>query len=660
MEVNSVFTVVITEQLHLDGIAEYKTFLEPFLNCPGIAFCRWLPDGGNLEEAVPDLAATVARHEQWRLIVVCPDDRIDRKNPFDLVPWTPPTADKDWEQEEYLTQLRQAKAAAYAQAVKQPLTRLMTWLCEGPTVTEGLNGAQADPEFAAYVADSLEKARLRRELTGDFQPDFTLPAEVICLSMRCCPDITYDIRTSWTRKQDSLYSRFYDRNLYFDKMRYVVFDILPKNHRNYTFDYIRFLYTLMLLARHETPQSCLNPNWVYTLECDTDEDALRDLLGRYDSKLASSGAFITRQYQELERKDRPRLSDRDAKTLYCSNMAVPVPNTGEFERDTLYVSPRGIGLAGDCPKDEEGVWGSQYRSSRRALGKFLKTPGRSLRKATTQLRLMTTADLDQAGRLNEYQLEDVAEFVRDEELQMIATPTSNLTDPTGFTDRLEKQNKHLTTVMERRMTRNWTIALGLAALVCYIIGFIPMFFSNHADARQTDIAWTYFGIGAAALLIGAFITLLFLRRPVRVGYSDYNGIMRDIENEVDGSLRQYSLYLGHACNVMRGYSVLNFRREKEHPDVTRMRIYRKHLTDIQRLRLELADIFGFFLPQEPQEVDISKGFDYDFTRPVDFPYPMPYSAGQKTFIDFLQKGNQVEAPVDFVRSLRLRREELYD
>ena len=654
------FTVVITEQLHLDGIAEYQTFLEPFLNCPEVALCRWQPGGATLAEAVPELAATVARHEQWRLIVVCPDDRIDRKNPFDLVSWTPPTADKDWEQAEYLQQLLQARTEAYAQAVKQPLTKLMTWLCEGPTVTEPAEELLEDPEFAAYVADALEKERLRREIIGDFVPDFTLPAEIICLSMRCCADTTYDIRTSWSRKPDSLYSRFYDRNLYFDKMRYVVFDVLPKNHRNYTFDYIRFLYSLMLLAHHGTPQSSLNPNLVYTLVCDTDEDALRDLLGRYDSMLASSQAFITRKCQELERKDLPRLSDKDAKNLYCTNMAVPVPNTGEFERDTLYVSPKGIGLAGDCPRDEAGVWGNKYRTSRRALGKFLKTPVRSLRKATAQLRRMTTADLDQAGRLNDYQLEDVAEFIRDEELQMIATPTSDLTNPAAFTGRLDKQNKHLKSVMERRMTRGWTIGLGIAALVCYIIGFIPMFFSNHAEKQQTGIAWSYFGIGAGLLLLAAFIILLFLRRPVRKGYSDYNGIMRDIENEVDGSLRQFSLYLGHACNVMRGYSVLNFRKEKENPDVTRVRIYKKHLKDIEGRRLELGDVFGFFLPQEPQEVDPAKGYDYDFTRPVDFPYPMPYNAGHKTFIDFLQKGNQVEVPVDFVRSLCVRREELYD
>jgi hypothetical protein len=658
--VNSVFTVVITEQLHLDGIAEYKTFLEPFLNAPGVAYCAWHPEGRTLEEAVPDLAATVSRHEHWRLVAVCPDDRIDRKNPFDLVSWTAPTASRDWELPEYLAQLRQAKSNAYTQAIRQPLTKLMTWLCESPMVTDGMNNAQEDPEFAAYMADVAEKSRLRRELIGDFVPDFTLPDEILCLSMRCCPDATYDIRTSWTRQQDSQYSRFYDRNLYFDKMRYLVFDILPKNHRNYTFDYIRFLYTLTLLARHETPQSSLSPNRVYTLFCDTDEAALRELLGRYDSKLASSEAFIRHQYKELEQTVRPQLSDRDAKMLFCSNMAVPVANSVEFERETLYAPARGIGLAGDCPRDEEGVWGSRYRASRRALTKFLKTPGRSLRKATTQLRHMTVADLDHAGQLNEYQLEDVADFVRDQEMQMIATPTSNFSDTAGFTQRLEEKNQALVDVMERRMTKNWTIVLGIAALVCYIVGFLPMFFGNHAAEQQTELVWRFFGIGFGSLLLIAFITLFFLRRPVKTGYSNYNGAMRSIENEVDSSLRQFSVYLGHTCNMMRGYSVLNYCGENEHPDETRMRIYRKHLADIEKHRMELEDIFGSFLPQQGEEIDLSQGYDYDFTRPVDFVYPMPYSSGQNTTVDFLQKGNPVEVPVNFIRSMHLRREELYE
>jgi hypothetical protein len=50
---NEVFTVVISEQVHLDSIKEYGAFLKPFLKNSNIAFCQWNPEGRTLQEAVP-------------------------------------------------------------------------------------------------------------------------------------------------------------------------------------------------------------------------------------------------------------------------------------------------------------------------------------------------------------------------------------------------------------------------------------------------------------------------------------------------------------------------------------------------------------------------------------------------------------------------------
>ena len=51
---------------------------------------------------------------------------------------------------------------------------------------------------------------------------------------------------------------------------------------------------------------------------------------------------------------------------------------------------------------------------------------------------------------------------------------------------------------------------------------------------------------------------------------------------------------------------------------------------------------------------------YDFSRAVDFPYPVPYSEGMKCQIEFMQPGSTVQVPVNFVKRITVRREELYD
>jgi hypothetical protein len=658
--VNEVFTVVVTEQEHLDSIREYKAFLRPFLENSQVEFCRWRTDGACLGEAVPELVQTVSRHDRWRMIVVCDEEGLERKNPFELVSYTPPEWPRETDQETYLQLVQKAKFAAFEEAAKKPLTRLMTWLCQSPTVTEGINNAQADPEFAEYVAEMQKKMELRQQIMGDEVSRISLPAEIICVAKRCYVQTEYDIQVSWETRQDSQYSRFYDWNLYFDKMRYLIFDMLPKTHRNYTFDYIRFLYALLLLADNETPQSALNPNRVYTYSCINDEEALRRLLGGFDAKLASTQELIRGEIRKLEQARKPRLTDRDAEMIFCSRINVPVAVSSEFDRSTLYMLREKIGLSGDCPVREDHAWDDGYVESTRALSKFMKLPRRALQRSLVDLHRMSTADLDEAGRLNDFQLEDVADHVDAEELRMISTRTMDLYDLEQHTDVLEAQNKRMVTQIERRMPKALTIGVGVTALLVYLAGFIPLLADNHAGKNQLLMALAIAGGGLLLLGLTAFVTLFFLRRPIRVGYSDYNGLMKGIVDETDNALDDYSKYLSHACNVMRGNSVLNYRKETEDPCKFSIRIMNKHLFDLQRTRAELKDVFGQFLPKANPETDPDNCYSYDFTRPVDFSYPIPFSAEQKTTIEFLQKGNQVQVPVDFVRVVTIRREDLYD
>ena len=145
------FTVVVTQQEHLDSIQEYKSFLKPFLDNSHIAFCRWLPEEPDLLRAVPELYDTVSRHEHWRMILVCDEEKLDRKNPFDLVEYEEPPQAPDMDLAEYLQLRRKARFAAYDLAATKPSVRLMTWLCQPPLVTTTTN-----PLFrwvAAIVAD---------------------------------------------------------------------------------------------------------------------------------------------------------------------------------------------------------------------------------------------------------------------------------------------------------------------------------------------------------------------------------------------------------------------------------------------------------------------------------------------------------------------------
>ena len=643
----------------MDSIAEYRSFLKPLLSAPDVAFCTWYPGERRLENAVPELAQTVARQEEWRTIVLCDERGLVQRNPFVLVPYAPPQRSEGEADSAYFPRLFAAKCSALDAAAEQPLTRLMAHLCESPLTSGGKNDAEKDPEFAEYQAEAAYKRTLREQIVDGEDLGITLPAEILCVAKRTCTEETYDLHSSWTPHVDHQYSRFYDWNLYFDKMRYLVFDILPKHNQNYAFDYIRFLYAVLLLANHPAPQGSLRPRRIYSLACENDEGALRALLASYEGKLLATDELLAQKLRDLTQKQRPRLSDQEADAIFCGKVTVPISIPQEFDESELYVSSRELGLSTDCPTEEYALWERGYLQAQKSMHRFLKLPRRAVKRAAGDLRTMGTVDSDRVRDLNAFQIEDIAEHVADEELSMVATATADFSDTARYKKEMESASRAVRRKIETRMTRRTTVLLGVLVLVLYLVGFLPLVFTNLGGDESKRYA-LFLLLGAVGLLAAVGIVCLFcLRSALKQMFRRFNDIMHGLVLEVSGSMMQFSKYLSHACNVMRGFSVLNEYAEQDDPESRQAKIYRKHRMDILRCREELREVFGRYLSEETAAGE-EEPYDYDFTRPVDFVYPMPYTERHRACIDFMQTGNEIAVPVPFVQRITVRMEELYD
>ena len=131
-------------------------------------------------------------------------------------------------------------------------------------------------------------------------------------------------------------------------MRYLVFDILPKTHANYEFDSIRFLYAMMILANNDTPAGVLRPNRVFCLNCENDEAVIDRLLSLYDAKLAQTSTVLSSSIAAIQNAEKQRLSDHEAKQIFCANIHVPVTLSQDIDRGDLYAKPDELGLSTDC------------------------------------------------------------------------------------------------------------------------------------------------------------------------------------------------------------------------------------------------------------------------------------------------------------------------
>ncbi len=666
------FTAIIADKEYIEKINEYRSFLEPFLNQKEVAFCEWNREGERLAEMLPSLPETVGRRKEWRAIIICDENGLEKRNPFDVVTELPTRFEGPRHSEtddgtatiyeQYLLNEHEKKLRAFEEASHNSLTRLVTFFCESPTVTKPTSALSEDPAYGRYIAESAKKQELREAIRGGENMLVSLPTDILCVAKRTCPDLSVDFGTVWESHDEEEYSRFYDRNMYFDRMRYLVFDILPKEQKNYAFDYIRFLYATMLLAANEMPSGCLSANRVYRLNCENDEAALCKLLHLQEAKINMTEDLLKLRIKELQAEKPRRLSDREAETIFGAKATVPVLMEDDFDDEGLYVSGRRVGLANGCPIEEEALWESEYARSKKVFHRFLKQSRRALKRATSTVREEDNLSLRGVEYLNEFQIEDTEERIANEELAMIENVPPDLSNEEAYYKKLEVESKSVKNKINKRMYRPSTMIIGGLAIGVYALGFFTLFILNFkSNAFNLAASALIMLLAVAFIAVVSFATLFLLRWQLVRLFKRYNRTMGGINSSIMLAMARCSTYLSHVCNVRRGFSVLNAAQKKEDPNRSKVILYQKHILDMEEAKAATRDVFGHYMTgKNTVSADDVSAYDYNFDRYMEYDYPFPYTDGRVTTIDFLQPGVQIEVPVDFIKKLTVRREELYD
>lgn len=668
------FTVIIADKEYLQKIEEYNLFLKPFLTSPDLALCRWDTEKTGITEMVPDLARTVGRRKDWRAVIICDEKGLNKQNPFDLVDYTAEKYDgplhcesKDpdavSEYQAFLEKEHKKKLAAYEQAMENPLTRLVTFFCNSPSVTKEDHPefSKNDSGYLRYIEENKVKQALRASLLANDTPQTMPPTNIYCIAKRTYQSAAEEFETVWSPHTELEYSRFYDRNMYFDKMRYLIFDILPKTQQGYDFDYVRFLYATLVLGAKDIPNGSLAPERVYRLECENDEEALSRLLQSYEYKMQLTKEELQLKIKDIRDKKPRTLQDKDVRQIFSARPVMASRATDDFDIKNLFADHSKVGLADGCPEDEAIYWDREYKKSQKALAQLLKLSRRAIKKVVRDSRDLEEG-IDTSLQLNEFQLEDVRERITAQELAMLQTEIVNLYDEKPFLDRLSREDEKVEKKISQRMYRNPTLIIGALCLVAFILGFVTLFFkSPNANLVNGSLGLIITLVALGAFALAALITLFFLRGGLISKIKDYNNAANGINHSIASMVEQYSKYLSYMNNVRRGYEVLDAAEDTYNPDAGKIILYKKHIGDIEESNLAVRRVFGQYM-EESISFDKSHILPYTFNydRVGDYTYPLPYSEGTNRNITFIHEGNTASVPVDFVKSLIVRREELYE
>ena len=695
------FTVLIAEKEHIDAIRqENKLFFEPFLESKELAFCYWNPKGQNLQDSVPGLLDAVGRRKDWRAVIInnCTIKSSKIRNPFDVVdhsgldalvmPKRQPAENESiegWENswKEYYDALTAEKENVYKSALEQPFQKLATWLCFRPEdyVLNDVKEKQDAHDWAMemigrddlkpsvklellerdqYKRELRIKENLRRAFVAENYLNIAYPAEVHCISLRSAENNYFDPEAYWTIHQDSEYSSFADRNMYFDRMRFMVFDMLSPTHRNFRTDYIRFLATVMIFVSNPVPGSAMQARRLYQMESETDDAPLCTLVTSYDRKLAATYDVIENEMEKIRGEIPGELTDKAAEALFCTTKDVAVLLDESCDPDKV-LAEKDYGLFFDKPEDEYHKWNRDYHTSEKAMAYIAKQQTRSVRKSVAQMHASSEVTDVNISRLTPLQIDDIREFTDAAEDEMVASIPSDLTDISQYTERMAQEAEKVKKVIGRRMTRKTVMTLSAICLALYLVCFLPFLFANGGTVQTVSTA-IILSLGMCGILaVIMLISLFFLRSSVTNAVRAYNNMARDIINEIQASMKRFSKYLSASCNVRRGHAVQNYAQKNLDEYTKSLRIRRKHQEDIRKRRAQLAeDYCDYFGDRTFCDETMSRPYDYDFDQKTEYAYPAPFLAGDCRQIEFISNGNMVTVPSSYVKHILVRMEGIYE
>jgi hypothetical protein len=697
---SGLFTVLIAEKEHIDAIRQdNQLFFEPFLESKELAFCYWNPQGQSLTDAVPGLLDAVGRRKEWRAVVLnnCTLATAKAQNPFDVVDCSALTSlvapDRqpgeqsldDWEQawKTYYDALTTEKERIYKDALEHPFQKLSTWLCfrsedyvhndvkEKQDVhdwaMEMLGRDDLKPsvklelmERDQYKRELRIKESLRRAFVGEKHLNISYPNEVHCITLRSAENNYFDPDAYWTIHQDSEYSSFADRNMYFDRMRFLVFDLLSPDHRNFRSDYIRFLATVLIYVSNPTPGSAMQARRLYRLITKTDDAPLCKMVTSYDKKLSATYDVIEAEMEKIRNEIPGELTDKAAEELFCTSTDVSVLLDKSCDSEKIFAE-MDYGLFFDRPENEYHKWNRDYYTSEKSLAYIAKQQSRSVRKSVGQTHAASEISDVNISRLTPLQIDDIREYTDAAEDEMIASIPADPTDISLYTQRLSEESQNVKKAISRRMPKKAVVALSAICLGLYLLCFLPFLFANGGTAG-TIITALVLSLGMLAVLAAVLlVSLFFLRSSVINAVIAYNNAAREILNDIQLSLKRFSKYLSASCNVRRGHAVQNYARKNLDIYTKSLRIRKKHQEDIRKRRAYLAETYGdYFGDRSFCDETMCRPYEYDFDQTTEFAYPAPFLAGDCRQIEFISNGNFVTVPSSYVTQISVRMEEIYE
>ncbi len=692
------FTIIICDKRIINDCKEkYCSFLKP-LDTGNFTFLEWNVNGENLYDAVPGIEEESLKHKEWQALIInsietSNYDFINCKseNPLDIYGQLNVKNKKLADIEKVLDVFDYVKNSndIYDKLINNPLVRLTNWLSKPLFISNSdIEEIKIDEKLITKELDKQIKENCYEDEKGLFKEGMcllmekanslsinhrdvklknafsnisfiieNLPKQIIVLSERVQKDsrIEQDRRLSKTDE----YQNFFENNLYPLNTRLMLYDCLfGKRQERLESDRLAFYTFIYVFSNYQYPNDSLKQNKVYTASIKLDDKILNNKCDNYIKKLLATRRYLCKLIEDEKYFDNQKISNDLAIKLFESGEYITCNINSRFDSNDLMCEYSRLGYTNDFPIKESKYWNDQYEKIEDAFTRYMREPSRAVKDAViNEMPLKKTFYDDRIVYLNKYQKEDIGYKLDEEKDALSKVDVQSISDINDYRNSLDKKDNQINERIRQRMNIKQVIFSVLIVLSLFLIGSIPFIASSFYDENGRILSPFVALIALGFLLLALIACIVFFRIQTINMFKSFNLFIKDILKEINENLMLFSEYISKSTNVMKLNSIISMFGKGRKNNI---RTYEKHIKEIDDIvNYTYVILQDYLSPKETIAVEnVEDKYEFDYANKEIPTFDMPIIEGNSK-IKYLENGNVIDVPVDYILEINLELEEMY-
>lgn len=643
------YSVLFQSQRTMEFYEPFRPIFMPLIRSGGMGICQWMEAGTTVDTVIPGIYDLVSDKEEWRAVIMCMNEPEDQKafpsrpeNPYDFIENSSPEP--------------------VTKESRIPLVRLTQMLGGVPAPAmhflPQLVQEKDKQSRMIYMPNVREEdQRAYEELKKKYHFHGKLPSEIILVCPRDRQETHGEnIEEVWKDRIMADTSDFWRRNGYPARCRFTVFDITGEGDVRKTEELFNLWMTVMILASNDIDPSTLQAYRLYRIAVEFDHKKM-------EASFQEAAGRVQRARRSIEKSIRRELEKRLGEDAALPDYELKAPVVLKLPERNQIFSERGrFGLTAKNQAADLEILRDMKDQAEKGLDGLGNCAERALNQTAQRIRQCREYQEEEVYPLNPYQLEDMEEKLEREYRNIFELRKELPGLRENSREELERLGRNIREVLAERTTRNQAAGALAAVSALFALSVSPAVIAGlRAGSVSVLTACGFVAVGIAAFAGAEFLCLLSQKAKLQLTVHAFHRFMNSAATAVTEDGQLFSRYLSEIASYMHGSSFLSVLRRRESAGEEEFSGRKLHIAALSAFYSNLKEwCRAYHLQLYFDSAAMGEELTVDTELPPEMNPMYTFASEEKYLAEVNNTGDTIEAPFDFIRKLKIIREELSD